>query len=330
MNGRIPYDASVQAMADGSHPLRRAPDCCRGAIVGFHHTTGRIAVIPARCHRWSCPHCAAEKASAIAARLFKARPERHITLTCNPHAHATPFHALKAMKAALPKLVNELRAGKQLVVKGRKQFDADGEPIWVIPPRRFEYCAIWERHDNGYPHVHIAQHGDWIRQARLSAIWSKLTAAPIVHIKSMADAVPTGHHWTKYLIKALPHTASIYEGFRLVSFSRGYDRHGSTRPAIYDEGGWTWLFTFDPPDDIAHTIIFLYHCQELEEEGGLSCFAAEHLALPHTAYELDLFLNDRTARATMKDLDQPGPDVAPPRPIPNSTQLLLDLASPIL
>lgn len=287
-----PYPTTVAELGAGSHPLQRAPDCCRGAIVGVNPEQRRMVVVPAACHRWSCPACAVNKAKTYAERLFAAGPERHITLTCNPALWRNPRHALEAMKSALPKLVYRLRGGN------RRQ---DGTTQY--PAYTFEYAAIWERCENGYPHIHLAQWGDYIPQAQLSKHWRELTGAYIVHIKSMAANVPNGHHWTKYLLKALPETASVYTGLRLITFSRGYDRSGRPwQPAPCGEGWW-WYYLPEHPAELAHVLAIIYGCDELRPERGPPEWDLSAAEVPQDPSGLIRFFDEHHARLLVEQRD---------------------------
>lgn len=281
---------TVYHVAHGDHPLQRSPQCCRGAIVGIDALNGRVAVIPAACHRWSCPACAQRKAALIYERLSRAKPERHITLTCDPALHDGPLDALDQMKDALRKLAHLLR---------NPPAGPNGKPQW--PVHDFEYCAIWERHLSGYPHVHLAQHGSYVRQALLSKLWRKLTGAYIVHIKAYQLEYHHGHHWTKYFLKHLPRTASMYAGYRMVSFSNHYDRNGRDDQVVPSTSLFAWGFLPLSPTDILDLLVNIYKCHDLDTEETFSVFDAGHLDLPDGPLDLCAFFEEADARRRTRD-----------------------------
>lgn len=303
---------TMYLIAHGDHPLQRAPDCCRGAIVGIDKLNGRIAVIPAACHRWACPACAQRKAAQIYERLSRAKPERHITLTCDPALHEGPLAALDVMKQSLRKLAHQLRNPPPR---------PDGAPRWG--PFDFEYCAIWERHKSGYPHVHLAQHGSYIPQALISKLWRKLTGAYIVHIKAYELEYYHGHHWTKYFLKQIPHTASMYSGYRMVSFSNHYDRNGRDDQVTPSSSPFTWNFVPLGPSDILDLLVNIYKCADLETDETFAVFAAGHLDVPDGPLELvEFFELADVRRRNPSDLPIPR---APPTSAPVAAPTLFDL-----
>jgi len=278
--GAVPYETTTAAMRQFEHVLQRAPDCCRGSIVGIDESTRQVAVIPAACHRWACPECAARKAAEYAHRLFKAEPERHIVLTWDPKVSDDPQQAIDVMKDALRKLAYRIRGGNTRK-DGSRQF----------PVYRFEYAAIWELHVNGFPHIHIAQWGDYIPHQLLRKHWNALTGATIVYIKSMASALPDAHHWTKYLLKAIPATASRFYRMRMISFSARYDRNGKVGVERALDGKFTWHYLKVCPSEILDVLVLLYKAQEVTEEDSVVTFALPHHAPPNGRASLEAFFD---------------------------------------
>jgi len=206
--------------------------CAKGTILGHNEDEGTLIVIPAACGRWDCPHCARRKALAHYARMVAGNPKRHIVLTVDPKRYASPEQALIAMKKALPKLAYAIRHS----CCHHKEENG-------CKPIPFEYAAVWEATKKGWPHVHVASWGCFVRYATLRDIWLKLTHSPIVHIHAPETLTCGPHHWTKYLLKAVDETASMYSGHRLVTYSAHYnDQHADsppppTRPNVY----WHYL-----------------------------------------------------------------------------------------
>lgn len=291
----VPYEATLRTMRDPDHPLSKPLKCCRGAIVGLDQANHRLLLIPARCNTWACPDCAARKASLYAARLFAAKPERHIVLTCDPSKFGSVEDAIGKMKDALRKLAHKIRTGKKR---------RDGH--WLHRPYKFEYAAIWELHQSGWPHVHLAQHGDYVPHTLLRKLWGQLTGARIVYIKSMAAELPDDHHWTKYLLKAIPTTASRFEGRRLISFSAHYDRNQSPVPKPVANPNVRWFFVRRFPVEILDILTLAYHAEELPPEKGCWQFDTHQLLLPDTETALDTWLDhSRAYSSTPEMVDDP-------------------------
>ena len=277
-----PYDATWRAMVAETHALQKNPKCCKGAIVGYDPASLKVQVIPAACGRWDCPDCAPRKAAAYAHRLFLAGPERHITLTWNPAVSDDPQVALARMKKALPKLIEALR----LPIRG---------PDRKITgyTRRIEYAAIWERHKSGFPHLHIAQWGDFIPQAEIRSNWKRLTGASIVYIKAMYASQDHGHNWTKYLLKAIPENSIYFPHTKMVQFSHSYDRVAEAPSPAALGAKALWVYIHRNPADILEALVVAYGAfnEEKDHEDIFTLtrplpFNIQGIAAPHY-FELD-------------------------------------------
>lgn len=255
MSVNPPYEATAQTMAYGRHTLQKQPACCHGSILGYDPEALTVKVIPVTCGRWSCPDCAPRKAADYAARLFRAGPERHIVLTWNPAVSNDPAVALARMKKALPKLIEQLRGPIY-----------DDHKHIIGYENTFEYCCIWERHASGFPHIHLAQWGHFCPQAKLRAHWEKLTGARIVYIKAMNSSEQGGHHWTKYLLKAIGETSIYLPGMKLVTFSRNYNRNPQAELPTALGAKTVWAFIRRHPGDILDALVLAYGAYNEDNE----------------------------------------------------------------
>ncbi len=159
--------------------LRSVRNCGRGTIVTFDAPACRVYAFPARCKSWSCPKCRPYLINSRAERIANAKPARFITLTCDPKLHATPAHACNAMNRAFPKLVAALRkAGLEV-----------------------EYAAVWEITKAGWPHLHVAQKGDYIPHAMLKKLWQRLRIGSIVDLRAIYSHKGCARYIAKYMTK---------------------------------------------------------------------------------------------------------------------------------
>jgi len=245
-----PYEATAQAMSNHTHSLQNTPECCTGSLVGYNADEHTVTVVPLTCGKWSCPDCAARKAALYAHRLFAAAPERHIVLTWNPRVSNDPQEALRRMKKALPKFVKYIRDE----IKHKDGFIEKAA-------LKFEYCAIWERHRSGFPHLHLAQWGDYVPHRLIRATWKRLTGAYIIWIKAMDNDFSGGHHWTKYLLKSIPQTSDLYPGSRMVTFSHGYDRNAVAKTPAAAGSKTVWTLVRLPPEEILDTLALVFRAE---------------------------------------------------------------------
>lgn len=295
--------AAEESIWNGTHPANGAPSCTTGTIIGYDPESDTIQLIPATCGRWDCPHCAEHKAHIYYARIMRADPERRVTLTWWTAVLATPLDALKQMKTALRKLAWLLRNGDP---------DRNGKPR--MEPRVFEYAAIWERHKSGFPHLHLATWGDFVKQSYLSELWERLTGASNTDIRLMSPDTQDRHHWTKYMLKQAPVTATLFKGRRLISFSEGYDRNGKCPSGKLDGARVSWRYTGIRPLTVARTLLSSLMCLPAVTDLDGSLFSTAHLRLPAGAFPLWAALLSDSPETWARDCLDPPPDL-PPEPL---------------
>jgi hypothetical protein len=103
----------------------------------LHLETGTI--VPASCGRYACLHCGPIRVEQWRSVIERAEPERFITLS----------------RVGLD-LYSVSRVATQVVRRLRRN------------GYQFDYCLTFEKHKNGYFHLHMLQKGDFIPQTFLS------------------------------------------------------------------------------------------------------------------------------------------------------------------
>jgi hypothetical protein len=164
--------------------------CGKGSIIVAINSSQQITIVPIRCKSWRCPKCGPILGYYWAHRIEGAKPQRFITLTGDPKLHQTPALMYGAMKAALPKLVRRLR---EVGIK-------------------FEYAAVWELHESGFPHLHIMQKGGYVPWKLLKYLWVSLGIGTHVHLETVDDAKRAAFYVAKYISKAV---ASLHAGLKI-------------------------------------------------------------------------------------------------------------------
>jgi hypothetical protein len=137
-----------------------------------HEATG--LVVPMVCDKYSCKYCGPRRVEMWRSLIEMAEPERFITLT---------------------------RVGRTLFEVGRVATTV------VQRLRRkgytFEYCLTFERHKNGYFHIHMLQKGDYIPQKVLSDCLRTATHG-FSYVVDIRRCTPgTAGYVTKYCTKVL-------------------------------------------------------------------------------------------------------------------------------
>lgn len=156
--------------------------CREWALVKATPSEARVKSL--HCRTWTCDCCGEERRRQLMAQAMSGRPNRFITLTCNPRVGNSPSERLQLIAYAWRTYVKRLR---------REHPDED-----------IEYMCIAEPHLSGEPHVHILFRGPFIPQNALSAAFAELINSPIVDIRKVKDARFAARYVAKYVTKQ-PH-----------------------------------------------------------------------------------------------------------------------------
>ena len=155
--------------------------CTDRTLVNEGPSEGTIATL--KCKRWSCPLCLDYNRRQVVTKARDGNPTTFLTLTWNANRPETPDEAARVMKHAWVLL------RRRIVKKYR---------VKSIP-----FIVVFERHKNGYPHMHILMRAPFIKQAWLSDQMRDLIDAPIVDIRAVKDRKHAFWYITKYLGKEL-------------------------------------------------------------------------------------------------------------------------------
>lgn len=249
------------------------PTCDRGSIVYSKDNGRTMQIIPLTCKRWKCPDCAKMLARQWKLRIASANPQRLITITVDPKRHDGPDDALEAL----------LKAHSAFARK------------WREKGHTYEYCACIELQQNGYPHLHIFQSGDYVPQPYLSAFMDKAGVGKICDCRKIDNPNQAAAYVVKYLAKSAVQTSNRFPFNRLTRTSRGFY---NTDEAETDQDPTT--------DHVVGYAPFTSH------------FVAEHLE--HLGYVLD----PNTAKCATKIYNWPHPDT----PHPSIEELLYEMGIP--
>lgn len=110
-------------------------------------------------------------------------PDRLLTLTMRPDPLRTPAEQAAFMSEQLRRLVRTMRAR------------------W--PRTVWAYFAVFEAHESGWPHLHVAMRGRFVPWHWLKNEWLKLSGSPGAHIKFVPDPSRAAGYIGKYLGKDL-------------------------------------------------------------------------------------------------------------------------------
>lgn len=180
--------------------LRSVALCGSGAVVAYSASRNQVVVMPALCRSWQCPRCSVVKRAQWADLVVRGKPDRFITLTCDPALFHSPADALQQMRKAWSRLVQKIR----------KQYGA------------FEFVRVWELHKSGYPHIHAAVRSKYIPQDWLSQTWQALGVGKVVDIRKVHNPKYSARYVAKYLGKTVGDMARMLQGTRIITKSRNW------------------------------------------------------------------------------------------------------------
>lgn len=178
--------------------MQLTPLCTPDVSVKTRSTSGEA--VPVRCKRWSCEECAKANKRQVIRAGIAGNPRALLTLTVSSKHYETPELAALALKRGLRNLRLDLKRHPKL--------------------KNFEYLAVFEEHQSGYPHMHLLITGKYIPWQYLRQVWERITGSIHIHIKKIPNARQAAAYCAKYISKSL----KAYEGCKRWWRSHGYPR----------------------------------------------------------------------------------------------------------
>jgi hypothetical protein len=134
------------------------------------------------------------------ARVESAKPQRHITLDCNINLFGSVVEAYEHMLKAFRKFVASMRS-----IFGR-----------------FQYFAMWELTERGWPHIHVLQKGSYIPKHILKRVWEDLGCGSRPRIDGVKGTKKAAFYVTKYVTKCVGDANKLTLFRRLVMHSANF------------------------------------------------------------------------------------------------------------
>jgi hypothetical protein len=171
--------------------------CTDGLTVKSNGIDGEAS--PIRCKRWSCETCAKLNRARVVAIAMAAKPRAMLTLTVSSEHYETPDEAALALKRGLRLLRLRLSRHEKL--------------------ENFEFLAVFEEHESGYPHLHLLIRGKFIPWNKLRDWWEEITGSTHVHIRKIDSVGKAAFYAAKYIGKALHAFANCKRWWRSHAYS---------------------------------------------------------------------------------------------------------------
>ena len=243
------------------------PLCTNQIAVNQMAAEGHVAAI--RCKRWSCPQCHEVNRLRVIQAAVDGKPKAMLTLTVSSKQYPSHEEATAALKHGLRLL--------RLTLRRHPKFE------------NFEFMAVFEKHQSGFPHLHLLIRGKFLPWSWLTRRWKEITGSTHIDIRKIKGRKDAARYVAKYLGKDL----SAFEGCKRWWRSHGYapepsNDNEAARPAkawsrfiadfdrmalILENGGYTVTVEgrrrlhYAAPPDILWSPIELLWFDNLERQG---------------------------------------------------------------
>lgn len=183
--------------------------------VSVNSKNGEGEATPVRCKRWSCEICSKINTRRVIHAGIAGSPRALLTLTVSSKHYETPDQAAHALKRGLRNLRLELKRHPKL--------------------KNFEFLAVFEEHQSGFPHMHLLITGKYIPWKWLTEKWERITGSTHVDIRKIPNHRQAATYCAKYISKSL----HAFEGCKRWWRSHGYPKPMDERTEEErDRTGW--------------------------------------------------------------------------------------------
>lgn len=200
--------------------------CGFGALI--HDSAVAVDIKPTRCRSWTCDECAPLRRAQCEIIARRGRPNKFLTLTCNPRIGVSPLDRMGRMKKKLP-----------LLIRRMERFTG----------KRIPYFWTTEKTKAGEPHIHMLLRADFVPHKCISKWWNELTGAFIVYIEAVENKKKAAKYVSKYLNKSL----EKFGNFKRYSKTRDYELPPEETESVHEWQPVEWKHSPDDAEDIEHS-----------------------------------------------------------------------------
>lgn len=169
------------------------------------------SAIALRCRSWNCADCAQNRRNGLIAECIGGAPNKFLTLTFRSDDHSSPDNAARKLAHAWRLLRLRIMRGKPELDRWRAacaKADKAGKPRPAKPdlakagkhqkPEPLPFIAVFERTQNGWPHLHILLRARFIKQSWIAREMDALISSPIVWIETVTGTTKLAAYVAKY------------------------------------------------------------------------------------------------------------------------------------
>ena len=140
-----------------------------------------VTVVPLRCHCWTCEECRPIRTARLIEEAKAGKPNIFITLTSRNPGWGSPHEAAQRIAAAW----RIIRA----------------EFLRAHGSHSLPFICVFEKTEEGWPHLHIIGRCKWIAQTWLADRMDQLTGSRIVDVRRARGVDKVAYYITKYVSK---------------------------------------------------------------------------------------------------------------------------------
>lgn len=217
----------------------------------------QTTAIPLYCKRWTCQICKPRRRWQLIKDALRGKPNTFLTLTVNPKWFSGP-------KARARRLVEAFREIRRLAIKeASRDLKKRPWPYGYARPSRerlktmkpiqrqvrlengkFPFLAVFEKTQQGEPHLHVLARTRWIEQRWLARLMGGIMGAPVCDVRRVENKRQMARYCSKYVGKAAHQFGTLKRYWRALDWL--LDRKKKEKQPPPWEGGWyRWKGTLD-------------------------------------------------------------------------------------
>jgi len=216
-----------------------------GSNTAVKREGSRHTYISLPCNSWHCEHCQPKRLKEVRAQSFAGAPDMFLTFTIRPDGRTTPEQAILKLTDAFRKL--------RLKILRRN------------PQAGFPFMAFVERHQSGYPHLHILARSRFIPHKWISNQMRAYINSPVVSIERLHTKSKKASYCSSYSSKCLQKVGTAKRYWK----SKDYDLRDKDELEKYKKGKKGWFVSMLKLATIRRTALDTHAFIYIDEPGRL-------------------------------------------------------------
>lgn len=221
---------------------------CRDASMIATSISGGGA-IPIKCRSWQCEMCQPDRRRSLIRQGIAGSPVRFMTITRRRDQTLTPEGAADAIASAWRVIVRMIR--KEVMKAPAERWNLTRKTrtpaerkklLWILErddkafSTEVAYLCVFEKHESGWPHLHLLVRSRYIDHTWLSEQTSRLLNSPVVGISWIRKGASSARYVAKYVGEE-PHRFGTSKRYWK---TQNYEKEQPTDALKVFPEGWVW------------------------------------------------------------------------------------------